>query len=633
MTNNNQKINNANIDVIVIGAGHAGVEAANIATKFNKSVYLFTFSLSTVATTPCNPSIGGSAKGIVVKEIDALGGLMGEAADNNILQTKILNKEKGVSIQSLRFQIDKDTYSKYVLNRILNNPKIKIIQDEVTEFLIKNNKIYGIKTKTQGDFFSKTVILTTGTYLKSIIFQGDLQIKEGPNKQKRSVTLSDQLKKYNFNLKRFKTGTPARILKNSINFSELEESPPDYDSTYFSIQNWGNFLPKVQEMCWITYTNEKTHKIIKDNIHLSPMYIDRTKGIGPRYCPSIEDKVMQFQNKLRHQIFLEPERKINTDIYLQGMSTCLPPDVQEQFLKTIKGLEHCKIAKYGYAIEYDVIDPIQLNPSLETKAIENLFTAGQINGTSGYEEAACQGLIAGINAALKADQQPPFILNRSDAYIGVLIDDIVTKGVDEPYRLLTSRAEHRLLLRTNNADIRLLKYASKYNLLTDYQFQNVNEKIKEIDEIINFLKSTKIKDKIEDIKEIFQVNTKNIFQYTCYDLLKNPSVNLKDLLKIFQFNKTFHSESLKETEINVKLEGYIKRQNQEIKNIEKFKNILFPKDFDFFSVPNISNEAKEKLNRIRPISLDQASRISGINLNDILILKIYIQKINDKINN
>ncbi|URM53247.1 tRNA uridine-5-carboxymethylaminomethyl(34) synthesis enzyme MnmG [Mycoplasma sp. SG1] len=626
-------MNNANIDVIVIGAGHAGVEAANIATKFNKSVYLFTFSLSTVATTPCNPSIGGSAKGIVVKEIDALGGLMGEAADNNILQTKILNKEKGVSIQSLRFQIDKDTYSKYVLNRILNNPKIKIIQDEVTEFLIKNNKIYGIKTKTQGDFFSKTVILTTGTYLKSIIFQGDLQIKEGPNKQKRSVTLSDQLKKYNFNLKRFKTGTPARILKNSINFSELEESPPDYDSTYFSIQNWGNFLPKVQEMCWITYTNEKTHKIIKDNIHLSPMYIDRTKGIGPRYCPSIEDKVMQFQNKLRHQIFLEPERKINTDIYLQGMSTCLPPDVQEQFLKTIKGLEHCKIAKYGYAIEYDVIDPIQLNPSLETKAIENLFTAGQINGTSGYEEAACQGLIAGINAALKADQQPPFILNRSDAYIGVLIDDIVTKGVDEPYRLLTSRAEHRLLLRTNNADIRLLKYASKYNLLTDYQFQNVNEKIKEIDEIINFLKSTKIKDKIEDIKEIFQVNTKNIFQYTCYDLLKNPSVNLKDLLKIFQFNKTFHSESLKETEINVKLEGYIKRQNQEIKNIEKFKNILFPKDFDFFSVPNISNEAKEKLNRIRPISLDQASRISGINLNDILILKIYIQKINDKINN
>ena len=478
-------------DVIVVGAGHAGCEAALACARMKKSTLLITINIDNIADMPCNPSIGGSAKGIVVREIDALGGEMGRNADKTLLQMKMLNQSKGPAVRSLRSQADKVTYKREMLKTLRNIESLKIKEAIVSDLLVKNNKIVGITTEDGETIYCKACILTTGTYLKADILVGDKRTKEGPHGEKRANFLSDNLEKLGFKLLRLKTGTPPRIERSSIDFSVLKREDGDDSKLTFSFDDIAYYDYKNQVPCYLTYTNLKTHKIIMDNLNKSAMYggFYEKLGTGPRYCPSIEDKVVRFKDKERHQLFLEPESMYYDDIYLQGFSTSMPHDVQEEMVHSLKGLEHAKILRYAYAIEYDAIDPLQLKPSLETKVVENLFTAGQINGTSGYEEAAGQGIVAGINASLKLDNKEPLILSRSDAYIGVLIDDLVTKGTIEPYRLLTSRAEFRLLLRSDNADLRLSEKAYKIGLLSEERHNKLLNKIKEIKEIEEDIKN------------------------------------------------------------------------------------------------------------------------------------------------
>lgn len=597
-------------DVIVVGAGHAGCEAALACARMKKNTFLITINIDNIADMPCNPSIGGSAKGIVVREIDALGGEMGRNADKTLLQMKMLNRSKGPAVRSLRSQADKVTYKKEMLKTLRNTENLTIKEAIVSDLLVENNKIVGITTEDGETIYCKACILTTGTYLKADILVGDKRTKEGPHGEKRANFLSDNLEKLGFKLLRLKTGTPPRIERSSIDFSVLKREDGDDCKLTFSFDDIAYYDYKNQVPCYLTYTNLKTHKIIMDNLNKSAMYggFYEKLGTGPRYCPSIEDKVVRFKDKERHQLFLEPESMYYDDIYLQGFSTSMPHDVQEDMVHSLKGLEHAKILRYAYAIEYDAIDPLQLKPSLETKVVENLFTAGQINGTSGYEEAAGQGIVAGINASLKLDNKEPLILSRSDAYIGVLIDDLVTKGTIEPYRLLTSRAEFRLLLRSDNADLRLSEKAYKIGLLSKERHNKLLNKIEEIKEIE------------EDIKNItFPKEKCNLSEY-----LKRPEVKIIDYVD--KLNKKYSKEALEQVEINHKYEGYIIKAKKEAEKMIKLGKKQIPEDIDYEKVDNLATEARQKLEKIRPRTIDQATRISGVNPSDIAILMVYLKR-------
>lgn len=597
-------------DVIVVGAGHAGCEAALACARMKKNTLLITINIDNIADMPCNPSIGGSAKGIVVREIDALGGEMGRNADKTLLQMKMLNQSKGPAVRSLRSQADKVTYKKEMLKTLRNTENLTIKEAIVSDLLVENKKIVGITTEDGETIYCKACILTTGTYLKADILVGDKRTKEGPHGEKRANFLSDNLEKLGFKLLRLKTGTPPRIERSSIDFSVLKREDGDDCKLTFSFDDIAYYDYKNQVPCYLTYTNLKTHKIIMENLNKSAMYggFYEKLGTGPRYCPSIEDKVVRFKDKERHQLFLEPESMYYDDIYLQGFSTSMPHDVQEDMVHSLKGLEHAKILRYAYAIEYDAIDPLQLKPSLETKVVENLFTAGQINGTSGYEEAAGQGIVAGINASLKLDNKEPLILSRSDAYIGVLIDDLVTKGTIEPYRLLTSRAEFRLLLRSDNADLRLSEKAYKVGLLSEERHNKLLNKIEEIKEIE------------EDIKNItFPKEKCNLSEY-----LKRPEVKIIDYVD--KLNKKYSKEALEQVEINHKYEGYIIKAKKEAEKMIKLGKKQIPEDIDYEKVDNLATEARQKLEKIRPRTIDQATRISGVNPSDIAILMVYLKR-------
>ena len=597
-------------DVIVVGAGHAGCEAALATSRLRKSTLLITINIDNIADMPCNPSIGGSAKGIVVREIDALGGEMGRNADKTLLQIKMLNQSKGPAVRSLRSQADKVTYKKEMLKTLKNTENLTIKEAIVSDLLVENNKIVGITTEDGETLYCKACILTTGTYLKADILVGDKRTPEGPHGEKRANFLSDNLEKLGFKILRLKTGTPPRIERSSIDFSVLKREDGDDSKLTFSFDDIAYYDYKNQVPCYLTYTNLKTHKIIMDNLNKSAMYggFYEKLGTGPRYCPSIEDKVVRFKDKERHQLFLEPESMYYDDIYLQGFSTSMPHDVQEDMVHSLKGLEHAKILRYAYAIEYDAIDPLQLKPSLETKIVENLFTAGQINGTSGYEEAAGQGIVAGINASLKLDNKEPLILSRSDAYIGVLIDDLVTKGTIEPYRLLTSRAEFRLLLRSDNADLRLSEKAYKIGLLSEERHNKLLNKIEEIKEIE------------EDIKNItFPKEKCNLSEY-----LKRPEVKISDYTD--KLSKKYTKEALEQVEINHKYEGYIIKAKKEAEKMIKLGKKQIPEDIDYEKVDNLATEARQKLEKIRPRTIDQATRISGVNPSDIAILMVYLKR-------
>ena len=597
-------------DCLVVGAGHAGCEAALASSRMGKKTLLITININNIADMPCNPSIGGSAKGIVVREIDALGGEMGRNADKTLLQIKMLNRSKGPAVRSLRSQADKVTYKQEMLKTLKNTNNLTIKEAIVKDLITENNKIKGVITEDNETIYCDSCILTTGTYLKADILVGNTRTPEGPHGEKRANFLSENLEKIGFKLLRLKTGTPPRIEKSSIDFSVLSKEDGDNEELTFSFDNKAYYDYKNQVPCYLTYTNEKTHKIIMNNLNKSAMYggFYEKLGTGPRYCPSIEDKVVRFKDKERHQLFLEPESLMYDDIYLQGFSTSMPYDVQEEMVHSLKGLEHAKILKYAYAIEYDAIDPLQLKPSLETKIIENLFTAGQINGTSGYEEAAGQGLIAGINSALKLDNKDPLILSRSDAYIGVLIDDLVTKGTIEPYRLLTSRAEFRLLLRSDNADLRLSKKAYDVGLLSEERYKKLQQKIKDIEELE------------EEIKTItFPQEKCNLSDY-----LNRPEVKIIDYVD--RLSKKYDKEVLEQVEINHKYKGYIDKAKKEAEKVIRLGKKQIPDDIDYKKVDNLATEARQKLEKIRPRTIDQATRISGVNPSDIAILMVYLKR-------
>lgn len=612
-------------DIIVVGGGHAGCEAAHITAFMGKKTLLITMNKKNIADMPCNPSIGGTAKGVIVRDIDALGGLMGKVADESHFQIKMLNSKKGPAVRSLRCQADKTTYPKNMLKRLEETENINFMEATIENILVENNKIKGIVTSNNEEILCDALILTTGTYLKSNILRGAISTESGPHGEARSNFLSDNLKKLGFTIQRLKTGTPPRIKAESIDFSVCSPEYGDNVFYTFSHDDKPKYKIEEQQKCYLIYTNEKTHQIIMENLDKSSMYGGYVTGVGPRYCPSIEDKIVRFKDKERHQLFLEPESMFYDEWYIQGFSTSMPEDVQEKMVHSLKGLEKAIITKYAYAIEYDAIDPLQLKPSLETKVIENLFTAGQINGTSGYEEAAGQGLIAGINAVLKLEEKEPFILKRNESYLGVLIDDLVTKGTNEPYRMLTSRAEYRLLLRHDNADIRLREYGHKLGTITEEMYKNYQNRLKEIEELKNFLKNTKL-EVTEEVKTIFEENNFSLpLNKTSFlELLKRPEITL-DFLN--EFIPIPFSLDIKEiVSIDIKYEGYIKKTEKEIERMLKLEEKQIPKDIDYKNVKNLASEARQKLETIRPLSIGQASRISGVNPADISILAIYLKK-------
>ena len=614
-------------DVIVVGGGHAGCEACLATSKMGFKTLLISGNLNMLGSMPCNPSIGGPAKGIVVREIDALGGVMGKIADKTHLQIKMLNSAKGPAVQALRAQGDKIAYPKEMIKTLNSLENLTIKEGMVEDLIIDNNKVKGIILEDGTKIHAKAVILTTGTYLKSDILVGNTRTRKGPHGEEPSNFLSDKLKEYGFKIIRLKTGTPQRIDRKTIDFSKTKLEPGDNEYHTFSFDLEPCYKLDEQEPCYLTYTNEKTHQIIKENLSKSSMYgaLDDIKGIGPRYCPSIEDKVVRFADKERHQLFLEPESRFYDDIYLQGFSTSMPPEVQEKMVHSLPGLENAKILKYGYAIEYDAIYPTQLNPTLETKIIKNLYTAGQINGTSGYEEAACQGLIAGINASLNLEEKDPLILKRSDAYIGVLIDDLVTKGIKDPYRLLTSRAEFRLLLRSDNADLRLREIGYNVGMINEDQISKLHKKKNDILELKKFMSIEKVKI-TDETRQIFEDNNIPVPQVTLSleQLIKRPEITMEFLEKIIPIK--YDTEIKKQVEINFKYEGYIQKTYKEVEKMLKLEKKQIPEDIDYDKIKNIASEARQKLKEVRPKTVAQAIRISGVNPADISILTIYLKK-------
>lgn len=612
-------------DVIVVGGGHAGIEASHIAAKMGKKTLLITGNIKNIGDMPCNPSIGGTAKGIIVREVDALGGLMGRIADVSHIQIKMLNNSKGPAVRSLRAQADKVTYPKNMQEYLMKMPNLTIKESLVEDLIIENNIVKGIITENNEKIEGKTVVLTTGTYLCGNILVGSKNTPGGPHGERRSNYLSTKLKEYGLKIIRLKTGTPQRIKKDSIDFSVMSEEHGD--STYWTFSNdFGpNYKIEDQKSCYLLYTNELTHQIIRDNLSKSAMYGGYATGVGPRYCPSIEDKIVRFADKERHQLFLEPESLYYDDWYLQGFSTSMPEDVQEKMVHSLHGLENAVITKYAYAIEYDAIDPLQIKPSLENKVLENLFTAGQINGTSGYEEAAGQGIIAGINAVLKVDNKEPLILKRSDAYIGVLIDDLVIKGTIEPYRMLTSRAEFRLILRHDNADLRLRHYAHDIGTINEEQYNRLIEKEEKIKELTKYLQENTLH-LTDDVIKVFESNNINVplTGLNYYDLLKRPEITMKFIENFIEIN--YLNEVKEQVEINAKYDGYIKKAYKEVEKLSRLEEKQIPEDVDYKKVTNLASEARQKLEKIRPKTIAQASRISGVNPVDISVLTIYLKK-------
>lgn len=607
-----------NYEIIVVGGGHAGCEAAVSSSRKGHKTLLVTGNINNIATMPCNPSIGGSAKGIIVREIDALGGVMGEVADKTLIQMKMLNYAKGPAVKSLRAQADKISYPREMLNLLRKEKNLSIKEGMVEDLIVKDNTVYGIILDNGENITSNIVILTTGTYLKSDILIGDTRTRSGPHNEKPSMHLSDNLKKYGFNILRLKTGTPPRIERSSIDFTKAKREDGDKEYYTFSHTNFPVYDVDNQEPCYLIYTTAETKKIIKENLSKSSMYggLNDITGVGPRYCPSIEDKIVKFSDKEKHQLFLEPESLYYDDIYLQGFSTSMPEVIQEKMVHSLPGLEHAKILRYAYAIEYDAIYPTQVNPSLETKVLKNLFTAGQINGTSGYEEAACQGLIAGINAGLKLEGKDPLILKRNEAYIGVLIDDLVTKGTKEPYRMLTSRAEYRLLLRHDNCDLRLSDYGHQVALLSDDKYQKFLDKKQKIIDLLEKLKNIKLK--VDREKGKITINA--------YDYLKNPTTTLSGIIEDYHLDLHYDKEVVEEVEIQIKYEGYIKKVVREAEKMLRNEEKQIPKDIDYDKIPNLASEARQKLKEIRPLNIAQAIRISGVNPSDISILLVYLRK-------
>ncbi len=612
-------------DVIVVGGGHAGCEASLACARMGKKTLLITGNFKNIADMPCNPSIGGSAKGIVVREIDALGGEMGYNADKTHLQIKMLNTKKGPGVRSLRAQGCKVNYPKEMLKTLQNQDNLDLLEDFAKELIVDNKIVKGIETESGKKIESKAVILTTGTYLNSDILCGHESYKGGPHGEKNSMFLSKSLEKNGIKIIRLKTGTPPRILKSSINFDEVTVEEGDKTKLTFSNFYDATYDIDKQRPCYLTYTNPKTHKIIMDNLDKCALYSGLIKGVGPRYCPSIEDKVVKFNDKDRHQIFLEPERSDDIEYYVGGFSTTMPHEIQEQLLHTMDGLKNCVFTKYGYAIEYDAIDPLQLKMNLESKIIENLFTAGQINGTSGYEEAAAQGLMAGINACLKIDNKDPFILKRNEAYIGVLIDDLINKGITEPYRLLTSRAEFRLLLRHDNASLRLTEYGRKLGLINDEKYNIFKNKLSKIEELTNYLKQTYFEKNKENDKFLKDKNSSLVDgKIKLIELVKRPEIELEELLNYLNYE--CDREIIEIVEINIKYEGYIKKTESEVAKMLKLEEKQIPEDIDYEKVRNIATEAKQKLSKVRPLTIGQASRISGVNPSDITMLLVYLKK-------
>ncbi len=614
-------------DIIVIGAGHAGSEAVLAPARMGLKVLLVTGSMKFVAAMPCNPSIGGPAKGIVVREIDALGGEMARNADATQIQMRLLNHSKGPAVQALRAQSDKIKYSRRMREVILSQPNVEVVEAYVDKLWIENDILKGVLLENGIRYEGKAVIVTTGTFMQSQLLVGHSKTPGAPHDQKPSMGLSPQLEALGFPLFRLKTGTPPRLRTDSIDFSKTEKHPGDAVHRYFSFDKPTPYAIDQQYDCYLTYTSPSTHTIIELNLNQSAMYSGVVEGVGPRYCPSIEDKLVRFKDKERHQIFLEPESAELDEIYVQGFSTSMPRDVQEKMVRSIPGLENAVITKYAYAIEYDAIDARQLWPTLESKPVKNLYFAGQINGTSGYEEAACQGLMAGINATLKIQGKAPLILKRHEAYIGVLIDDLVTKGTLEPYRLLTSRAEHRLLLRHDNADMRLMEKGYEVGLLEEEKYRLFLQKKQEIDSVKQSFETLVLYPKKDTIEKLQQLNSAPIKdKVTFLDLLKRPEIKAEHA-QVFGFDQLINKDVLEQIEIDVKYEGYIHKAVKLAEKLDKQENMQIPSHIQYESIHNIAHEARDKLSRVRPLTLGQASRISGVNPNDIAVLSVYLKSI------
>mgnify|MGYP001230972328 CR=1 FL=1 len=613
-------------DVIVVGAGHAGCEAALSAAKMGAKTAVITINLDNIAAMYCNPSIGGPAKGIVVREIDALGGVMGKVIDKAAIQIRMLNTRKGPAVRALRAQADKVVYMQEMKKLLENQPNLQLIQGLVERLIVEDGVCKGVITHTGGIYRAKTIIVTTGTFLRGEIIIGEIKYSSGPNNQQPSITLSENLEELGFELVRYKTGTPPRVNGNTIDYSKTEIQPGDEEPQAFSYET--TEYVKDQLPCWLTYTTEKTHQIINDNLHRSPMFSGMIKGRGPRYCPSIEDKVVRFHDKPRHQVFLEPEGRNTEEVYVQGLSTSLPEEVQHDLVKSVPGLENAKMMRTGYAIEYDAIYPTQLWPTLETKLVKNLYTAGQINGTSGYEEAAAQGLMAGINAALRAlGKDEEVILKRSEAYIGVLIDDLVTKGTSEPYRLLTSRAEYRLLLRHDNADLRLTDLGYKLGLISEERYRKFADKREKINNEIKRLRSTRLKPDEKTQNLIARIGGSPLKDgILASDLLKRPEMKYEYLKELIPSPVPLSKEVEEQVEIQIKYEGYIQKSLQQVEKVKKMEDKKIPADIDYDAINGLANEAIENLKKVRPLTLAQASRIPGVNPADISILLIYLEQ-------
>lgn len=616
-----------NYDVAVVGAGHAGCEAALACARLGLETIMFTVSVESIALMPCNPNIGGSSKGHLVRELDALGGEMGKNIDATFIQSKMLNKSKGPAVHSLRAQADKQEYSKRMRNVLENTDHLTIRQAEVSELIAEDGVIKGLKTFSGAVYNTKAVVLCTGTYLKARCIFGDISYYTGPNGLLAANYLSDSMRKLGIEIVRFKTGTPARVDGRTIDFDKMEEQRGDTPIVPFSFATDPDDIQKEQVSCWLTYTNEQTHDIIRKNIDRSPLYSGVIHGTGPRYCPSIEDKVMRFADKDRHQVFIEPEGNYTHEWYLGGMSSSLPEDVQYDMYHTVPGLEHAKIVRNAYAIEYDCINPIQLKPSLEFKKIKGLFSGGQLNGSSGYEEAAVQGLIAGINAAMQILDREPLILDRSEAYIGVLIDDLVTKENHEPYRMMTSRAEYRLLLRQDNADMRLTEYGYKVGLISEERYKHLLEKKNMIEKEISRLKSIVIGGSNPVNDKLAQMNSTSLNNGTSLaDLIRRPELNYDMIADFDPDRQTLPREVIEQVNINIKYEGYISRELKQVEHFKKLENKLIPANINYDDISGLRIEARQKLKDYSPRSIGQASRISGVSPADITVLLVYMEQ-------